>query len=246
MTSPFRMPRTHAAIAFVAAALALPAAVGAQALQCAVPRLPPRPHPDLATPTQPMRIVPIGGYTLALTWSPQYCRDRARDPAARFQCGDNRFGFTLHGLWPDGTGPEWPQYCRRTALLPPPVIRGMLCTTPSAQLLQHEWAKHGTCMPGITPAQYFTRSRGLFAGLRFPVMNALSRAPLTAGRLATAIARANPGLDADMMRVTATKDGWLDEIWLCLDTRFRYARCAPHAGGVAPSAPIRIWRGQAR
>lgn len=231
-------------VAVVAGAFLTPALASAQAYQCAIPTRITPPHADLPTADQPRRVVPIGGYTLAITWAPQYCHEHARDAAARFQCGaGNRFGFTLHGLWPDGTGPQWPQYCAATRLLPPAVIRRHLCATPSAQLLQHEWAKHGTCMGG-TPAAYFARSNALYGRLRYPDMDALSRRRLTAGQFAAALARANPGLSADMMRITANKSGWLDEVWLCLDRRFRYQRCPSHQGGLAPSAPLRIWRGK--
>jgi ribonuclease T2 len=228
------------------AALLLPAAAGAQAYQCRVPQGTQRVRPDLPSKSQPKRLLPIGGYTLAITWAPQYCRENGREASARFQCGaGNRFGFTLHGLWPDGEGKDWPQYCRATGLIPQPVIRASLCATPSAQLLQHEWAKHGTCMAGESPASYFRRAGALYSRLRYPDMNALSRGgSLTAGRLAQAIARANPGLSADMMRVTATRQGWLDEVWICLDRRFRYVRCPAHQGGLAPAKPIQIWRGR--
>jgi len=231
-------------LAIAAAALAAPAALHAQAYRCAAPAGDQRPHPDLPTADQPRRLLPIGSYTLAITWAPQYCHEHAREPAARFQCrSGNRFGFTLHGLWPDGVGEQWPQYCQATPLLPREVIRRNICATPSAQLLQHEWSKHGTCMPGYTPARYFARSTSLYAKLRFPDMDALSRRPLTAGRLAAAIAAANPGMSPDMMRVTANRQGWLDEIWLCLDTAFAYRRCPAHQGGLAANASVRIWRG---
>ena len=74
-------------------------------------------------------------------------------------------------------------------------------------------------------------------------MDALSRNSLTAGRFAEAVAAVNPGLSADMMRVTANRQGWLDEVWLCMDTRFRYRRCPAHAGGLPASASLQIWRG---
>ena len=227
-----------------AAALLAPAAAKAQSYSCSIPAQLPRPHPDLASADQPQRAVPIGGYTLAVTWAPGYCRTHARDASARIECGGgNRFGFVLHGLWPDGIGPEWPQYCKTTELLPAAVIRANLCATPSAQLLQHEWAKHGTCT-GDTPATYFRRSTGLYAKLRYPDMDALSRAPLTVGAFATAMAGANPGLAADMIRVTATKQGWLDELWLCLDRSLAYERCKPNAGGADTAAALKIWRGR--
>lgn len=229
----------------LALAAALPTAVQAQALRCTIPGAVTAPHADLPTAEQPARRLPIGSYTLALSWSPQYCRASRRDPADRFQCGSaNRFGFTLHGLWPDGTGATWPQYCGAARILEPRTLARNLCATPSAQLLQHEWAKHGTCMPGETPDGYFAKGRRLYDRLRYPDMAALSRRPLTAGGLAQAITRANPGLAPNMLRITARRGGWLDEVWLCLDTALRYRACPAHQGGLAPTAPLRIWRGR--
>lgn len=227
------------------AALAAPAAASAQALSCAIPSRIERPRIDGPTPSQPRRVLPIGSYTLALTWNPQYCRDNGNRSGANFQCGDtNRFGFTLHGLWPDGEGKTWPQYCRAAAPLPEAVLRQNLCVTPSVQLLQHEYAKHGTCM-GIAPAAYFAQARRLYDRVRYPDMDRLSRRTgLTAGQLAAAIARVNPGMTAGMMRITATRQGWLDEVWLCTDKRLRYTTCSTHQGGLAATAPVRIWRGK--
>ena len=221
-----------------------PSLAHAQAYRCAVPERIEAPRTDGPSVREPRRVLPIGGYTLALTWAPQYCHDNARDGSARFECGSgNRFGFTLHGLWPDGRGREWPQYCAPAGILDIGTIRRNLCATPSAQLLQHEYAKHGTCM-GVSPAQYFSRSTGLYARLRYPDMDALSRRRgLTAGQFAAAFARANRGITPAMLRVTANRRGWLDEIWLCLDTRMSFAPCRPNSGGVKPSTPLNIWRG---
>lgn len=224
--------------------LAAPGMAHAQAYKCAVPQRIETPRPDTPSPRQPRRVVPIGGYTLALTWAPQYCHDNARDGGARFQCGiGNRFGFTLHGLWPDGKGREWPQYCAPAPILDAATIRRNLCATPSAQLLQHEYAKHGTCM-GVPPRAYFDRAGGLYAAVRYPDMDALSRRDgLTAAQFAAAFARANRGLTPQMLRVTANRRGWLDEVWLCLDTRFAYTACPASNGGLKPSARLKIWRG---
>jgi ribonuclease T2 len=225
-----------------AAALLLPAAAQAQSYACAVPGSVPRPHPELPTDKEPVRRLPIGGYTLTLTWSPEFCYHHARDEFAGFQCGGgSQFGFTLHGLWPDGIGKEWPQYCTTTPLLSPATIRRNMCSTPSAQLLQHEWAKHGTCVGG-TPDAYFARSTGLYAKLRYPDMDALSRnRALTVGQFKTAMAVANPYLPATAIRVTASK-GWLDELWLCLDKRDRYMRCRAGTGGLPDNARLKIAR----
>lgn len=233
--------------ALALAALLLPVAAQGQALQCTAPAQIDRPRPDLPSPSQPRRVLPIGSYTLAITWSPEYCRTRAGNPRDAFQCGgDNRFGFTLHGLWPDGEGKDWPQYCTSAPILSDAVLARNLCVTPSAQLLQHEYAKHGTCM-GVSPTTYFDESRALYQRLRFPDMAALSRRPgLTAGQLAAAIARVNPGITPRSMRITTNRRGWLDEIWLCLDKRRRYTTCRARSGGVTPNTPVKIWRGGGR
>lgn len=225
-------------------ALALPAAAHAQAYSCAIPQKIAPAQPDLPSNRDPRRVLPIGGYTLAIRWTPQYCHQYGDTRDARFEChSGNRFGFTLHGLWPDGVGKQWPQYCRSTGVLPTRVIARHLCATPSVQLTQHEWAKHGTCTRD-TPATFLARSRRLYARLRYPDMTALSRRKaLTVGQFAAALARANPGLDPNMMRVTANRDGWLEEVWLCLDTRYRYRRCPSFETGLAPGKRLKIWRG---
>jgi ribonuclease T2 len=200
-----------------------------------------RPRPDLPDTRVGRRLLPTASYTLAISWSPQFCKEH---DTSSFQCGaGSRFGFVLHGLWPDGAGKEWPQYCRPVELLPESTIRANLCATPSAQLQQHEWAKHGSCM-NMTADDYFRHSTGLFGRLRFPDMEALSRrGGLSAAALAAALARANPGIAPNMVRVTATRGGWLDEVWLCLDLQLRYARCSrEQGGGIASSARLKIWR----
>lgn len=223
-----------------------PGTAWGQAFSCTVP-------PRLASPREigpgelrHSRRLPTGGHTLALSWSPQHCREQAG--AESFQCNrGNRFGFVVHGLWPDGRGAAWPQYCRPAKPLPAALIRRNLCMTPSVELLQHEWARHGTCMTA-EPAQYFDRARGLFDALRFPDMATLSRREtLTVGSFRRAFAEANrhiPGLTERSVRVRITRARWLDEVWLCLDTRLAYASCgANQSPGHAPQHRMKIWRG---
>jgi ribonuclease T2 len=225
-------------------ALVAPGVAAAQGPVCSPPLTLQHPHPELPSATEPSRVLPIGGYTLAITWSPQYCRTHGGEPANAFECaGAARFGFTLHGLWPDGVGAVWPQYCKATPILPPALIRHTLCSTPSEQLIQHEWAKHGTCMAG-SASDYFGQSTRLYRALRFPDMAALSRGPLTVGRFKAAFAAANPANSVDAIRVTLDRDQWLQEIWLCLDLKMRYTRCRPGTGGAPDTALVQIWRGE--
>lgn len=232
------------AVAAIAVTMMVPAAAQGQAYQCSIPRTIPVPRPELPNAREPKRVVPIGGYTLAIRWAPQYCHTNGHSRDARFECASgNRFGFTLHGLWPDGFGKDWPQYCRATTILPRQIIAQHLCANPSVQLTQHEWAKHGTCTSD-SPATFLARSRRLYARLRYPDMDRLSRRQgLTAGQVAAAIAAANPGVRADMMRLTANRQGWLEEVWLCLDKGYRYRRCPAFQGGLKSGARIKIWRG---
>ncbi|TVV72346.1 ribonuclease T2 family protein [Sphingomonas solaris] len=213
--------------------LALPAAAHAQARECAVPDVLPKPRLEAANRDNPRRLMPTGGYTLAVSWSPGYCFTRQASARDAFQCGGGNvpFGFVLHGLWPDGEGETWPQYCRPARAVPEAVIRQTLCATPSVQLIQHEWAKHGTCM-SPDPKSYFSRATGLYRVLRFPDMAALARRKdLTTAAFARAFAAVNRGIPASAVRVTTGKGGWLDELWLCMDRRLRYAACRAGKGG---------------
>ena len=222
-------------------ALTLPTLASAQAMSCAVPAAIARPHADAPTAENPRRILPTASYTLAVTWVPEYCHGNADRESSQFECAaENHFGWKLHGLWPDGAGKDWPQYCRTVELLPEATIRSNMCSTPSAQLQQHEWAKHGSCM-NIPAAAYFKQSTAMFARLHFPDMAALSeRRGLTAGALTTLVARTNPGMAPGMIRVNANRAGWLEEVWFCHDLQFRLRQCRDDSGGVSASTPIKI------
>lgn len=223
--------------------LGLPAAAHAQATDCAIPGSLPKPKLEFPNRDNPKRLMPIGGYTLALSWSPGYCHARRASTRDAFQCGraSNPFGFVLHGLWPDGQGETWPQYCKPARAVPEPTTRQTLCATPSVQLIQHEWAKHGTCM-SPNAKSYFAQSTGLYRALRFPNTAGMARRDdLTTAAYASAFAAVNRGIPASAVRVTTARGGWLDEIWLCLDTRLRYAACRANAGG-GDTTRLRITR----
>lgn len=230
----------------LAALVALPGVAQAQALACIVPDTLPVARPR---PPEPARLMPTVRHTLALSWSPQYCRGRARDTS--FQCSPSmRFGFILHGFWPEGADGAWPQYCRPPGTVPPRVVREMLCTSPSADLLQNEWARHGTC-GWRDAATYFATGRRLFQALRFPDMAALSRRrDLTVDRFKEVFTRLNarvPGLTPAGVRVRLGPGGWLEEVWLCLDRRLGQSACpADQRGDAAAGQRLRIWRGDPR
>ena len=222
------------------ALIAMPGTALAQSAQCSPPAQIARPDLEGPTAKEPKRVLPIGSYTLAISWTPQYC-STARDRGS-LQCGgrNGKFGFTLHGLWPDGVGKEWPQYCRPTDLVPRDVVRDNLCATPSVQLIQHEWAKHGTCMT-TKPELYFNLSRAFYQSLRYPDMAALAqRKTLTVAQFAAAFAAANKRLEPEMLRVTTVRGNWLSEVWICMDRAMEYTRCPAHQGGAPGPSYLRI------
>lgn len=188
--------------------------------------------------------VPVSGYLLALSWSPEFCRTRSDQPRHRLQCSGEmgRFGFILHGLWPDAEGVRDPRWCRPVGLPTPAAIRAHLCVTPSADLLAHEWAKHGSC--GFASAErYFRAGSTMFNAVRFPDMAQMSRQRPTAGDIRRAFSALNPGLPAAAVSIVANRRQWLQEVRLCLTTSFRPKPCPREDRGVADPVPVRIWRG---
>lgn len=227
--------------ALALAMLALPAPAFAQAYQCTPPaRIGPLPLPE---PDGPTRRTPIARYTLAVSWAPEFCRND-RDPASVECSGRNgRFGFVLHGLWPESAGGPPPQWCAVRPRPSPALLRQHLCMTPAPALLEHEWAKHGSCMVR-TPQAYFATAASLWRSLRWPDADRLSRKEgLTVGDLRREIALANPGWPEKGIGVLLSRNGWLRELRLCYSRRFKPIACVQPQLGPADGTPIRIWRG---
>ena len=232
-----------AAAAISSALLLLPSAAFSQAYQCRVPQGPVSVPP--VARDGPVRRVPITGYTLALSWSPEYCRARAGRTADDRQCSGRfgRFGFVVHGLWPEGRGTAWPQWCPSPHRLTGRELARHLCMTPSEMLLANEWAKHGACMTP-RPERYFERARTLWASLRWPDFDRLARREdLTAGRIREEFAQANPRWEPENLGLVLNERGWLQELRLCYDKGFRPSACEARHFGPADSARVKIWRG---
>jgi ribonuclease T2 len=223
------------------ATLLMAAPLHAQAYQC---RLPGRVSVPQVTADAPARRSPIAGYTLGVSWAPEYCRGHESAPADAIECSgrNGRFGLVAHGLWPEGRRLA-PQWCPSPRKLSPQEARRNLCMTPSAWLLAHEWAKHGACM-ARTPERYFRITRILWDGLRWPDIDRLSREEgLDAGMLRSRLAAANPGWKAEAIGLLVSERGWLRELRLCYDRRFMPMACDAFRFGPKDSAPLKIWRG---
>lgn len=211
----------------------------AQAYQCRLPQRIEAPRP--VTPDGASRRLPVARYTLAASWSPEFCKgDRGS-----MQCSgrNGRFGFVLHGLWPEARVGPPPQWCSLAPRPAPELIRRNLCMTPVPWLLEHEWAKHGSCMTK-TPEAYFRTASILWGSLRWPDADRLSRKEgLTVGDLREAFVVANPEWKREMVGLELSRNGWLRELRLCYGRNFMPEACPRGALGPADSAPLKIWRG---
>lgn len=229
----------RAVLAAVAALLPAPAL--AQAYQCSLPeRVAPAPAP---TPDSPPHRVVIGGYVLAASWSPEFCRNPRNKASMQCSGRNGRFGFVLHGLWPEAAKGPPPQWCALNPRPAPDLIRRNLCMTPVPWLIEHEWAKHGSCM-AKTPETYLKVSGILWRSLRWPDADRLSRKEgLTAGDLREAFVLENPDWKHNQVGIVASRSGWLREIHLCYGRNYMPRRCDRRSYGPPDSADLKIWRG---
>ena len=214
----------------IVALVALVAASAAQAAtSCAIP---PNLTPAPVGPSEEQRILPVEKFVLAYYWWPENCRQYPGEGCSQ------HFGLKLHGLWPDGAGETWPQYCRPATPLPIATVRANWCMTPSVTLLQHESAKHGTCFWPNADA-FFADERKLYDKYPMPELDTL-KGRLTAGDIRDAIVRANPELTREAVFVGTAKKQWLTEVRICLNVSYRPMPCEDGKVGAPDRVPVRI------
>ena len=163
-------------------------------------------------------------YVLSLSWSPEHCAAGARhadDP----QCATpRRYGFVLHGLWPQYES-GYPQSCATGVSLSSTTVDSMLDVMPNPQLVRHEWSKHGTCS-GLTPEAYFATARTAYTAVKIPApYNAPPTAFQTsASDIEQAFRGANAGLEPSETAVLCAGK-FLQEVRVCLDKNLHPRPC---------------------
>ena len=215
----------------------------AQAYQCRTDDAPISVKP--VSPDGPVRRIPVTGYTLALSWAPEYCRGRYQQPGEVVQCSGKhgRFGLIVHGLWPEGGNGNWPQWCGSPRVPSPQVLRGNLCMMPSARLMARQWAKHGSCMTR-KPETYFRVTSILWNSLNMPDLDRLARGGRLNGlKIRQAFVDANPGWKIEQVGLSMNRRSWLQEIRLCYGKDFLPARCSKSQYGPADLASIKVYTG---
>jgi ribonuclease T2 len=168
-------------------------------------------------------------YTLVMSWSPTHCLDaeHERDDAQCARRDGLRYGFLLHGLWPQFER-GYPERCRVRGrpFVPEPVINQMLDIMPNKGLIIHEYREHGTCS-GLNPGQYYALARQLFSRVRIPKrFENPSESQFVAPRdLLGEFLRANPGLKPDMIAIGCGGGNRLRDVRICLTRDGRPRSC---------------------
>lgn len=166
-------------------------------------------------------------YVLSLSWSPAFCASRPADKHPE-QCRANpRYGFIVHGLWPQHAKGGWPERCSTKRRVPQPVIDRMMPLMPSKGLILHQWHKHGTCT-GRSPTDYFAQVAAARARIALPpeVSTPALPAPIPAEVLRERLIAANPGLTAQSVALVCNGPRVM-EVRLCLGTDLGFRPCSP-------------------
>lgn len=191
-------------------------------------------------------------YVLALSWSPGFCATPRQAKANPLQCQENRFGFVVHGLWPQyaahknakpgdknppGDNQPWPQYCQpQHQPLPEALLRRHLCRQPGTALMNCQWAKHGSCS-GLAAPDYFAAIDTLLQRLTLP---ALTRGESNVSLVLEVFLRANAasGLKREHVMLIV-KDAALSEIRICYAKNLtEFAVCDGRGGSGRPGRKL--------
>jgi ribonuclease T2 len=167
-------------------------------------------------------------YLLSLSWSPAFCLS---DPGAAECNGPRRFGFIVHGLWPQNEK-GWPENCDVHLPVPDSVVSSLADIMPARGLVYHEWSAHGTCS-GLGPADFFALVRTAFGRINIPAslsgsMQAMEQPP---SAIVEAFMRSNPKLAPSSVVVTCSGQGAprLREVHICLDRNLNSRSCSADA-----------------
>lgn len=164
-------------------------------------------------------------YLLSLSWSPAFCIQKPESPECN---GPRRFGFIVHGLWPQNEK-GWPQNCGGDSQVPDAVVQGISDLMPARRLVYHEWTTHGTCS-GLDPEAFFGLVRRAFGSVTIPSAfkspgGAIEQAP---GAVVSAFLQANPRLPAGSVVATCSTQGAprLREVHVCVDRDLNARACS--------------------
>lgn len=169
-------------------------------------------------------------YTLVMSWSPTHCvtTERGTDDTQCARDDGLRYGFVLHGLWPQYEK-GYPERCytRWKPFVPEQVINEVSDVMPSRGLIIHEYRQHGTCS-GLRPQPYFALARQIFRRINIPnrYRNPFEVQVLSPREVMADFLRANPDLRPDMIAITCGGHGnRLRDVRICVTKQGRFRPC---------------------
>ena len=178
-------------------------------------------------------------YLLSLSWSPAFCQSSPNSAECN---GARRFGFIVHGLWPQNEK-GWPENCDAQSQVPDEVAKGISDLMPARGLIYHEWTAHGTCS-GLDPAGFFALVRRAYKEIAIPEefsqpAQAIQQTP---AQVLSAFQRANSKLPPLSLVVTCSGQGTprLREVRVCMDRDLVPRACSADAARGACRAPTLI------
>jgi ribonuclease T2 len=175
-------------------------------------------------------------YVMALSWSPTFCE---LHPDEDEQCGHKGYGFVLHGLWPQYENGGGPENCRTTDEPDRKTVDRALAFMPTRSLVDHEWRAHGACtgLGPDGPEGYFALADRAFAAVKIPseLQAPKEAVTTTSDALHAAFARANPGLEDDMLTLHCSR-GHLFEVRVCLDRNLAPRSCGKRMQSRCPAS----------
>lgn len=168
-------------------------------------------------------------YLLSLSWSPAFCLD---SPGSAECNGPRRYGFIVHGLWPENEDSRGPEKCAVHREVPDSVVDGIADLMPARGLVYHEWSAHGTCS-GLEPAEFFALVREAHSRIVMPPEFTRPAGALeqpTSAVIADFM-RANPRLPQNSLVVTCSRQSEprLREVRVCLDRNLSPRGCSSDA-----------------
>lgn len=175
-------------------------------------------------------------YLLTLSWSPTYCLTHKDDA----QCSGKGYGFVLHGLWPQYAKGGWPKSCAPRVKLSPQEQAKGLTLFPTQKLLEHEWAKHGTCS-GLGAMGYLEASDKAVGAVRIPEQLQPFSAShyFKAQDISQMFRQSNPGIPEDGIAVICNGPQ-LSEVRVCMDKDLEFASCGKGVRTQCRAGEIRV------
>jgi ribonuclease T2 len=144
------------------------------------------------------------------------------------QCRSGRpYGFVLHGLWPQNER-GYPQACDTDQ--PHEVsqenMERMLKVSPSEDLVQHEWQKHGTCS-GLSQNDFVSSAVAAYSSVTVPstYKQPDDQIQTSPDEVRDAFLSVNSGLRSDDVAATCSRND-LAEVWVCLDKSLKPRACS--------------------